>query len=495
MDPWNDLEQDLAELARSGSAEVHEDGVWLAEFAGWRCEFRRQGKQGLVHVWSGERNLIRRVVGVAERGPGRIILEVQRMGRSKPGRLEIFSAEAPRTAARVTREKFRARFRRLLEQQFPDARIDSITAAADRNHSFSGLYTRGLMTEGSVQWAFVGVSAAENSSAVDGILTYGVLWLAWARLHTRSRVVAGLRIFVPEGKGQALQQRAPGLASSVHVKIFEFSETSSRARLLDESDGGNFESWLTPRRDWERALAGANDFLERVRGRVANTAHAIDAAVAAAGAGEVVARFRGLAFARYRDGRIFYGVDDNLRELRGGAWEPLDDLIRQLDLHRSGLSEELGHPLYRAAPERWLETLVMADPAKLDARLDPRYLYSQVPAVAADRGLLDLLGVTHDGRLVVIELKASEDIHLPLQAVDYWLRVRRHQREGDFPAYGYFPGVALDERPPLLWLVSPGLRFHPTTDAIVAQLAAEIPVTRISLNEKWRRGIRIVHRA
>ena len=87
MDPWNDLEQDLAELARSGSAEVHEDGVWLAEFAGWRCEFRRQGKQGLVHVWSGERNLIRRVVGVAERGPGRIILEVQRMGRSKPGRL------------------------------------------------------------------------------------------------------------------------------------------------------------------------------------------------------------------------------------------------------------------------------------------------------------------------------------------------------------------------------------------------------------------------
>ena len=495
MDPWNNLEEDLAELARAGTAEVHEDGVWLAEFAGWRCEFRRQGKQGLVHVWSGERNLIRRVVGVAERAPGRIILEVQRMGRSKPGRLEIFSAEAPRTAARITREKFRARFRRLLEVQFPDARIDSITAAADRNRSFSGLYTRGTMTEGSVQWAFLGVSAAENSSAVDGMLTYGLLWLAWARLHTHSRVVAGLRIFVPEGKGQTLQRRVPGLSPSAHVQIFEFSETSSQARLLDESDGGNFESWLTPRRDWERTLAGGSDFLERVRARVANTAAAIDSGVAAISSGEVVLRFRGLAFARYRDGRIFYGVDDNLRELRGGAWEPLDDLIRQLDLHRSGLSEDPGHPLYRAAPERWLETLVMSDPAKLDARLDPRYLYSQVPAVAADRGLLDLLGVTHDGRLVVIELKASEDIHLPLQAVDYWLRVRRHQREGDFPVYGYFPGVALDQRPPLLWLVSPGLRFHPTTDAMVAQLAAEIPLTRISLNEKWRRGIRVVHRA
>lgn len=107
-------------------------------------------------------------------------------------------------------------------------------------------------------------------------------------------------------------------------------------------------------------------------------------------------------------------------------------MIRQLDLHRSGLCEERGHPLYRAAPERWLETLVMADPAKLDARLDPRYRYSQVPAVAADRGLLDLLGVTHDGRLVVIELKASEDIHLPLQAVDYWLRARRHSARAIF---------------------------------------------------------------
>jgi hypothetical protein len=117
---------------------------------------------------------------------------------------------------------------------------------------------------------------------------------------------------------QTLQRRTPGLSSAAHVQIFEFSETSVQARLLDESDGGNFESWLTPRHDWECTLAGGSDFLERVRGRVADTANAIDAAVAA-GSGEVAARFRGLAFARYRDGRIFYGVDDDLRELHGGA--------------------------------------------------------------------------------------------------------------------------------------------------------------------------------
>ena len=44
----------------------------------------------------------------------------------------------------------------------------------------------------------------------------------------------------------------------------------------------------------------------------------------------------------------------------------------------------------------------------------------------ADRGMLDLLGVTDDGRLAVIELKADEDLHLALQGLDYWVRVRWH---------------------------------------------------------------------
>ncbi len=34
-------------------------------------------------------------------------------------------------------------------------------------------------------------------------------------------------------------------------------------------------------------------------------------------------------------------------------------------------------------------------------------------------GCLDLLGVTDDGRLAVIELKADEDLHLALQGLDY----------------------------------------------------------------------------
>ena len=39
--------------------------------------------------------------------------------------------------------------------------------------------------------------------------------------------------------------------------------------------------------------------------------------------------------------------------------------------------------------------------------------------------MLDLLTVDRCGRLLVIELKADEDLHLPLQGLDYWLRVRK----------------------------------------------------------------------
>jgi len=101
---------------------------------------------------------------------------------------------------------------------------------------------------------------------------------------------------------------------------------------------------------------------------------------------------------------------------------------------------------------------------------------------------------TNRGRVVVIELKASEDIQLPLQAVDYWLRVRRHQRDGDFERCGYFAGIQLSPDPPLVWLVAPGLSFHSANATLLKYLSPEIQVSRIGLNENWRKGLKVVFR-
>jgi len=209
----------------------------------------------------------------------------------------------------------------------------------------------------------------------------------------------------------------------------------------------------------------------------------------------VTLRFRGMEFARWRLGAMWYGLGDRQDPLTPDKWPTLEALVRQLETHRHPLASDTKHRLYRTQPERWLETMVAADPARIDARLDPRHIYAQVPAFSSgDRGIIDLLGVTRDGRLAVLELKASEDIQLAMQAVDYWLRARYHHEQDDFRRYGYFPEIPLSANPPLLFLVAPGFRFHPSIDIVLRYLSPEIEIARIALAENWRRGLRVVFR-
>jgi hypothetical protein len=127
--------------------------------------------------------------------------------------------------------------------------------------------------------------------------------------------------------------------------------------------------------------------------------------------------------------------------------------------------------------------------------LDARFVYPQVFANAGgEHGILDLLTVTRSGRLAIIELKAGEHIHLPLQAADYWLRVRRQLQNGEITRYGYFPKIELQQAPPLVYLVAPALRFHPATDDLLKYLSPELEVVRVGLAENWRRGLRVVMR-
>jgi hypothetical protein len=497
LDEWIELGRALDAMAASGSAEVREDGEWLPGLVALHCELHQVGSAPVVHLWSDTCNLTRRVVRIREQSGDRVILDVQRFGRAKPGRLEIQRADSPRPVGRISREQFRFRFRRILSEQFPDSTIESLTAAPDLEHSFSGLYVRGRMREGSRAWALLAVSPQEDATAVDGMLAFGILWLDYARNHSSLRAIEGLRLFVPEGKSGRLRERALAIGSSARTEIFEFAEPDGRMRPMDLADAGNLEGRVVPRKEAEAALAAAREAFARVRCIATAEADAPRALGmrAIAGTDEVALCFHGLEFARWTRDGVFFGLGD-ARERSTPVSEPrLERLLRQLVTSRDPLTSETNHRLYRAAPEKWLETIVQEDPTRLDARLDPRFLYSQIPALAGgDRGVIDLLGVTRRGRLVVIELKASEDLQLPIQAVDYWLRVRRHQRKGDFERLGYFHGFELDVQPPLVWLVAPGLRFHPATDTLVKYLSPEISIARIGVSEDWRRGIRVVLR-
>ena len=132
----------------------------------------------------------------------------------------------------------------------------------------------------------------------------------------------------------------------------------------------------------------------------------------------------------------------------------------------------------------------------------PSCVYSQVPAFAAgDRGMLDLLTVNSGGRLLVLELKADEDLHLPLQGLDYWLRVRRLQGNSaqtggahSLHRHGYFPGIELSTAPPLLHFVAPALRIHPANETVLQYFSPQVEWTLIALDEHWRAQRTVVFR-
>jgi hypothetical protein len=329
---------------------------------------------------------------------------------------------------------------------------------------------------------------------IDGILAYGILWLDWEREHAIRRAVAGLRLFVPAGTSRSLRERVLALSSSARVEIYEWREPDGPMKKMDPADGGNLESRLVPRREVETILDDSRNTVAQVRSLVPSASAAIETRVTS-GAAELAICFRGLEFARWNAQGASFGLGDIRENLSAAMIPRLTRLIRNLERCRKPQTEKTNHALYRAVPERWLETLILEDSSRLDAHLDAKHLYSQVPALAAgDRGVIDLLGVTTRGRLVVIELKASEDIQLPIQAVDYWLRVRRHQQEGNFQRHGYFAGIELDEKPPMVWLVAPGLRFHSAIEKLLKYLSPGIQITRIGLNENWRRGMEVVFR-
>ena len=101
-----------------------------------------------------------------------------------------------------------------------------------------------------------------------------------------------------------------------------------------------------------------------------------------------------------------------------------------------------------------------------------------------------------------MELKADEDLHLALQGLDYWIRVRAHHLEnpdtttglGEFQRNGYFHGVRLTSDAPLLYLVAPALRVHPATELVLRHLSPRVDWTLVAIDERWRKQIKVVWR-
>ncbi len=491
MDLSAELQACLKEFTADGAIEIRENGGRVAPFSGLSWEVRGASEKPLLHLWSENHNLTRRVLAITDHSEQRLSLAVERFGRSKPDRLEFIRLEFERAQRDLSREAFCSSLGPLLAEQFPDESVESLTSSPDLEHSISGNYVRGLLRRGSSHFAVLAVPDGESSDTTENSLTFALLWLERARTSNRRGNVTGLRLILPKGTARHLAHRAAALAQDVSLELYERDPIRETLEKIDPRRAGNQDTWLVPHRESQTLLDRSRSALDSI---VALSPRAISLHPNVQSQ-EVLLRFRGLAFARWNDARVFFGCPDPCEELKPASLPALKNLLRQLENYRHPLATETRHALFRAQPERWLESLVREDVTRIDAAMDPRHVYSQVFAQAGgEHGILDLLAVTRTGRLAILELKASEHIHLPLQAAGYWLRIRRHLEQRDFARYGYFPGIELQPAPPLVYLVAPALRFHPSTDTLLRFLSPDMENTRVGLAESWRRGLRVVMR-
>lgn len=480
-------------LGNARDAVVREHGAVLFDLAQSKYSISGEHNKCLLHLWSLERNLVRRIVDLEVKGEV-LRLSVQRMGQSKAEKLEICKKRDLRspTAKRAARLTYARVLRNVLERRCPGWSIVDWRTSVDLERSFGPVYTRGLVRQGQSAFAVLGVNSEETQSSIDAALTFGILWLDICRQTQAGKcVVEGLKLIVPAGSSLLTKERIAHLNShAAKWQLCEFDEREDNLREVDVLDCGNVTTRLVHATDEAAAKERLGSAIAYVRSLMP------EAEVVVLSPAEAGFRRFGLEFATARlthdpaslrsTPGIVFGIgasERTLSERNSGAFLQLMRNIGEVR-HPEGPRDNL---LWRMHPERWLESLVVQDVSKVDERLDGSCTYSQVPAFSAsDRAMIDVLTVTHTGRLAVLELKAEEDIHLPIQGLDYWARVKWHHARGEFQQFGYFPGRELSSSPPLLFLVAPALHVHPATDTILRYLSPEIEWGLVALDERWR---------
>jgi hypothetical protein len=514
-------------LAEHAKAVVTEEGKVLFDMRAAKYSLTTEHGRCTLQLWSEDRNVVRRVTAAEERGALRdrmLRLTTQRFGQTRPGSLEILADRDRRTPS--TREATRVRYLKALERvmlrgggsgdTWGEWTAEGFRTAMDLEKSFGPAYARGSLVHGHEAWAVIAVNAEETQATVDGILTLGVLWLGHCRETSGDRrpwrQYRGLRLIVPRGMATLTASRLAWMnRDAAQWELWEFDEKTEEMEQRDAADHGNLTTRLIHAPNEEAARERFAEAAARVMALVPELMRAAVEQRIQSGA-EMAFRLHGLEFARVRMGyagqsfnrvqEITFGAGANETPLTEENAGELRELVARLFARREAGGDKRD-ALYRMQPERWLESELRRDVSLIDAHLNRAHVYTQVPAFAAsDRGMLDLLSVDRDGRLAVIELKADEDLHLALQGLDYWVRVRWHHQQnpdagsglGEFERHGYFGGVRLAEGDPRLYLVAPALRVHPATEVVLRYLSPRVEWVLVAIDERWRRQIKVIWR-
>jgi hypothetical protein len=187
-------------LIGSGLVKIREKEGRITPAAPLSWEVRGPAQKPLLHLWAENCNLTRRVVAIADQSEQRLLLAVERFGRTAPERLELVRLDFRRNPKQVSREDSCEQLRRILAEQFPDETVEKLSIAPDLEHSLSRNCARGISRRGAMRCAFLAVPGGETADGLESSLTYALLWWERARQTGRKRNRSSLRLILPEGK-------------------------------------------------------------------------------------------------------------------------------------------------------------------------------------------------------------------------------------------------------------------------------------------------------
>ena len=423
----------------------------------------------------------------------------RKMGAERP-LIELIPRASASAVAATIRAARQARCHRLAELTcalHPETRIERASLSPGIRRGQPGRYARILLRRKQERIAVTGSVISASASSADAFLSSALLWFQRTSERIRLPYISQLWLIVSKDLLIPIAHRISLLRDSLKeiTKVYCVDDAMTLV-----------EPKVCPDRKelWKKRLArfppvppaSITALTEEV---IACAPDAID--VVHARHGETL-RYFGLPFARVRvllgTERIWFGVDGSHRRMldpsTSAAWE---SLINDLREHRSATATDHRHALYRNASEAWLESLLRRDITKLDPGLIIAPLHAQFRTARGGKlGIrpIDMLALRRDGRLVVIELKVAEDREHVLQGADYWRRVEAHRRRGHISKAKLFGERRISDEAPLVYLVAPTLRVHPSFRALAHCIAPDIEVYRFDINEDWRVGVRVMRR-
>lgn len=437
----------------------------------------------LLESWADGRVLRRRLKAVRKSSRRRLDLDIERFPR-KRGTLCFVDLDAPGAAGFETessRGVARERFRRWCERLHPEWRFECLSSAADLEHSLSPRFPRCLLRRGSE--AICAIAAPQAEEAGD-LFTFGLVWLQHCRLRWPDLHVQTLLLLAPEEAASAIALRLVACNHArVRYRLVAWSADESLRELAPRS-WGNLGTHFS--------VGGGSPANAQARGLFEEVASQCEAECVEDLHGVLSLELHGLPLARAEGGEMRCG----LKLRRAEPWPPAERLLRlaqRVAMLRHPQSRNPQHVLYRMYPERWLESVVRRQIRAIDPTLSPAAVRRQVSgALGTHHTRTDLLALDETGRLVVIEVKAGADIHLPAQALDYYARLKLHLERGDLRTQGLFPGRGVSALPPRLLLVAPALCFHPANETVLDFLESSIQVRQIGIALEWRKELRVV---